>query len=52
MILGVYFSEENSTGLWLVPFHPHSPFHTLKVTDIPSKTNRCNAKKMIRCDFV
>ena len=38
--LDVYFSEENITGLLPV----HSPFHTLKVTDIPLKTNRCNTK--------
>ena len=31
----VYFSaEENNMGLPPVPFHPHSPLHSLNVTDI------------------
>ena len=29
-------------GLLPLPFHPHSRFHTLNVTDIPLKANRCD----------
>ena len=43
------FPEENNTGLPPVPFHHHSPFHTLKVTDISVKLNRMQCKQS---DFV
>ena len=32
--LGGYFSEENNMELSPVSFHPYSPLHTLKVTNI------------------
>ena len=40
----IIFPGENNTRLLPVPFHHHSPLHTLKVTDISVKLNRmqCN----------
>ena len=43
------YAEENNTGLPPVPFHHHSPLHTLKVTDISVKLNRMQCKQS---DFV
>ena len=43
------FPEENNTGLLPVPFHHHSPFYTLKVTDISLKLDRLQWKQS---DFV
>ena len=39
------FPWENNTGLPPVPFHHHSPLHTLKVTDISVKLNRMQCKQ-------
>ena len=40
------------TGLPPVRFHQHSPFHSLKVTDIPLKINRCDAKRKKRLNVI
>ena len=52
------FPEENNTGLPPIPFHQHSPLHTLKVTHISVKLNRMQCKqtgfvwrKKIICDL-
>ena len=44
------FPEENNAGLLPIPFHQHSPFHTLKVTDISVKLNRMQCKQSILSD--
>ena len=43
------FPGENITGRTPVPFHHHSPLHTMKVTNISVKLNRMHCKQS---DFV
>ena len=44
------FPKKNNTGLPPVPFHKHSPLHTLKVTDISVKLTCMQCKQVILFD--